>query len=163
MTIYVLQYGELFKIGFTNDLSGRIRSIIRSIPGGAVEFVGSMPGDRDVEQHLHKAFDASRFSGEWFTASPELNLFCAAILDHQMPVETDGRSARQRRADSYPEYTRELRRLGQSLCPETEHRARIDALAAELGWTRSRTKKLYYGEENRLTDEEAAALDRALA
>jgi len=162
MSIYVLRYGDLIKIGFSGDLSSRVQWIMAAIPG-EVAFVGHMPGDREVEQHLHGRFEEERFSGEWFVNSERLRAFCDAALTPELPERVDRRTGGNRRRREYPQYALDLRVLGRDMWPETDHKERIALLAPVLGWTNSRTKKLYYGEDEQIAQGEADRLTEILA
>lgn len=161
MSIYVLRYGNLVKIGFSGNLASRVRSIIASIPGD-VTFVGHMPGDAALEQHLHHRFEADRFSGEWFALSDRVQAFCDLLLDPVLPEAPDRRKHGLRKARDYPEYAVALRSFALIRWPETDHKKRVAALAETAGWSASRTKKLYYGETEDMTEAEADRL-RAMA
>lgn len=164
MSIYVVRYGDLYKIGFSSDLAKRVRSIIAAIPGEAV-FVGHMPGHTEVETHLHSVFQASRFSGEWFRQTPELEAFCGTILDHQMPepFERVTGTRRTQAAAASKEAQAALRSYALKKWPSETHQVRIDLLAAELGWVRSRTFDFYHANKNAVLRSTEAAQLHALA
>jgi hypothetical protein len=84
MSVYVLRSDNLVKIGFSDQLSTRVHTIIQAamVP---VEFVGHMPGGREVEAHLHSLFADRRFSGEWFVESREMRILFDALLIPKMP------------------------------------------------------------------------------
>lgn len=147
MSIYVLRSDNLVKIGFTDNLRKRVREIIGAVPV-PVEFVGHMPGDRDVEAHLHERFAATRFSGEWFVETPAMRAVFDTILTPQMPAP-QSKAKERRRIASGAELggiTEILRDLAANQWPKCTHAQRIDALTEELGWTRNRVKDLYYSD-----------------
>lgn len=92
MSIYFVQHNDLVKIGFSSNLPQRIAAIMTSVPGG-VTFLGHMPGDRDLEAHLHGRFADSRFSGEWFAITPDLLTLIRVAANPTMP-EREGRPSK---------------------------------------------------------------------
>lgn len=66
--VYYVRVENLIKIGFTNDLSRRIRSY----PPNAV-LLAAHPGTKATESQMHKQFAEARARGrEWFTATPRI-------------------------------------------------------------------------------------------
>lgn len=59
------------KIGYTADLTTRA-TLLRSATGEALELIGAIPGDRDVEAGFHAEFSDHRIVGEWFHPAGEL-------------------------------------------------------------------------------------------
>ena len=57
----------LFKIGITENLKRRVRSLENS-QGGSIEIISAVPGDRELERSLHDRFEQHRKIGEWFNA-----------------------------------------------------------------------------------------------
>lgn len=55
-----------------------------------------MPGNRDVEKHLHEKFATSRFSGEWFVETPAMRVVFEALLTPHMPVITPREKVQKR-------------------------------------------------------------------
>lgn len=170
MSIYVLRYGDLYKVGYSSDLRQRVYAIMHGIPGN-VEFVGHMAGGPEVEGHLHEVFAASRFSGEWFRATADLVDFCRIALHHDLPEQPQNRVLASRREEAKAEMTVQRDRLREyafNRWPRLTHDQRRLALAQELGWLPSRVKALYYAEKGavlRATEAKQleALLDRALA
>ncbi|MDK4703879.1 GIY-YIG nuclease family protein [Rhizobium sp. CNPSo 4062] len=149
MSIYVLRSAELVKIGYSADLRQRVSSIIASIPV-PVEFVGHMPGDRDLEAHLHERFAATRFSGEWFVETDEMRQVFAVILTPKLPETkkiTSGSIKRARDHSAVSVMQEQLRRAAAHRFPESSHGDRITSLADLLKWPRSRVKDVYYGDK----------------
>lgn len=144
MSIYVLRSDNLVKIGFSEGLRKRVQSIIGMVPV-PVEFVGHMPGCREVEAHLHARFASTHFSGEWFVETPEMAAVFAAILTPNLPeIETDRQKKRTAEASAKTELSESVRNACEAKWPSLSKAARVDALAADLGWNRGRAKDLYY-------------------
>lgn len=145
MSIYVLRYGALLKIGYSSDLARRVDNIIASIPG-EVTFVGHMPGDRDVEAHLHDRFADARFSGEWFQSTPELEAFCSMLLCTVFPrvdlVRSSG-ARRPRASAELIEIKKRLRVFAAKTWPLENHTGRMEQLTLALGWLPSRVADVY--------------------
>lgn len=72
--IYFLSAGDRIKIGFTSTLGRRMSQLRISNPDG-LELLGTLPGNRYIEEFVHWIFRASRESGEWFRFSDELATF----------------------------------------------------------------------------------------
>jgi hypothetical protein len=147
MSIYVLRADNIVKIGFTDDLAARVRTIISSTPM-KVEFVGHMPGDRELERHFHSRFDATRFSGEWFVETDEMKAVWAAVLIPHIPSEEKPKDRKKLASEGEARSTQErLRNAAAHLWPEEGHGRRIGLLSERLGWNRSRVKDFYYGDQ----------------
>lgn len=56
------------KIGFTNELPSRLRSLQNSSPV-PVRLLAAVHGDRTREAEYHRKFAADRLHGEWFARS----------------------------------------------------------------------------------------------
>lgn len=63
--VYFIAGADLVKIGFTNDVHIRQRSI-QSMSPVALHLIHTEPGDRALEAALHKQFAEYRSHGEWF-------------------------------------------------------------------------------------------------
>lgn len=149
MSIYVLRSAELVKIGFSEDIRRRVSSIISSIPV-PVEFVGYMPGDREVEAHLHERFSASRFSGEWFVETREMSAVFEALLILRLPEpvkQTPAGIRRNRDRSLVGDFQPKLRGAAAERFPDLNHGERVTALADLLNWSRSRVRDVYYGDK----------------
>lgn len=85
MSVYFLGHQDLVKIGFSEDVRSRFAQIKNGGATRDVSFLGYMPGDRDLEKHLHHKFSAHRAYGEWFRSTPELLAMIDAVCDKQMP------------------------------------------------------------------------------
>lgn len=168
MSIYVLRYGDLIKIGYSSDLAKRVTAIMAAIPG-EVSFVGHMPGGQEVEAHLHSTFSATRFSGEWFKSTPEMEAFCRTILIPEMLAAaervTGTRKAQSVETNQAAKAT--MRAYALRRWPEATHRARIGLLAEDLGWLKSRVFDFYHGSKTAVLRaaeaEQVAALAPELA
>lgn len=88
MTVYFVRDGDLVKIGFSNDTEQRVRNIIRGLHGNG-EFLGCMPGDREVEAHVHAMFGEDREYGEWFRSSPRLLDLVKSLAVQSFPKVED--------------------------------------------------------------------------
>lgn len=147
MAIYVLRYDHLIKIGFSDQLAIRIRTIMATTPA-PVFFVGWMPGGRDLEAHLHERFAPNHFSGEWFIETEEVRQVFSAILDPCMPESPASRPEEMRKlsGEGVRKWSGALRSFAAREWPEMRHRERIKALSQRLGWTQSRVRDLYYSD-----------------
>jgi hypothetical protein len=94
--IYVIgtMDGEIVKIGISNSVSRRLRQIqfLSPVP---VKIFWSGPGNRDLEQALHRKFVGRRLHGEWFSFKDEDAV--AAVVD---AVQSLPASLRQQVPDS---------------------------------------------------------------
>lgn len=147
MSVYFLRHQSLIKIGFSSDLGTRIRAIIGQVPGGAT-FVGHMPGDRSVEGHFHEVFAASRFSGEWFQSTPELEAFMASCLKSDLPDSAVSFAPfSERRADAtnpWAVMSMRVRDRAAEEWPKHSHGQRLAALVELFGWRPRRMRALYH-------------------
>lgn len=144
MSIYVLRSDNLIKIGFSDDIRARVGSIVSGVPV-PVEFVGHMPGGRDVEAHFHSLFDANRFSGEWFVETREMRVLFDALLIPKLPSPPPRRDSDPKRtSNEVAEVSESLRLSAAERWPADSHATRITNLANALGWNRSRVKDCYY-------------------
>jgi len=65
--VYILQAGDLFKIGKAQDLHGRISCLGVKLPIPSILFGAIKSDDYTVlEKHLHSVYAAQRKQGEWF-------------------------------------------------------------------------------------------------
>lgn len=147
MSIYVLRSDNLIKIGFSDDLRKRVGAIISTVPV-PVEFVGHMPGDREVEAHLHERFASTRFSGEWFVETPEMRVAFDALLTPNMPEQEAKPQAARRIAAGVDiaSMSQQVRDKAADTYPRLSASERIDQIAKDLGWTRNRVKDLFYAD-----------------
>lgn len=78
--VYFLECPALnrVKIGITSDLQKRVGDIQRISPLEDLVLLTSVPGDRELESSLHRAFADDRLHGEWFNASPRMQ----ACIEH---------------------------------------------------------------------------------
>lgn len=148
MSVYFLRYGNLIKIGYSGSLGHRVRSIMSGVPGH-VEFVGHMPGDRELEAHFHQMFADSRFNGEWFVSTEPLEQLMAAALIKELPsidltVSVHGR--RLDASDAWATDSARLRSYAARRWPGHPHKGRIVELARVLGWRHRRVRSLYHNE-----------------
>jgi hypothetical protein len=71
MSVYFIASADLIKIGYSNDVQQRVKGVISMLREGG-EFLGCMPGGRDLEKHFHQIFADDRVYGEWFKRSERL-------------------------------------------------------------------------------------------
>jgi hypothetical protein len=145
MSIYVLRSDNLVKIGFSDDLRARVGAIISGTPV-PVEFVGHMPGGREVEAHLHSIFGNDCFSGEWFVETREMRILFDALLIPRLPEIQRQERVKKRTVERVLNVSESLRSAALEKWPADSHATRIDKIASELGWNRSRVKDCYYGD-----------------
>lgn len=63
--VYIAECQGLYKIGYTSgDPLGRIAALQTGNPF-PVELIGSIPGSRALEKHLHAVYRARKVRGEW--------------------------------------------------------------------------------------------------
>lgn len=75
--IYFAQFGDRIKIGFSTDVTGRMKSIPHD------KVLALIPGSFASERALHKKFDAIRITGEWFANDPRLTSYIATLPVHE--------------------------------------------------------------------------------
>jgi hypothetical protein len=75
--VYFVAAGSRVKIGWSKKVAARMAQLQVGSPE-PLKLLGVMPGGRLAEKRLHERFAASRLSGEWFDATPELLAFVAA-------------------------------------------------------------------------------------
>lgn len=86
--VYVIQSGDLFKIGLTKDLKSRLIALqIGST--NKLEIVKWLPRHtfreaKALERELHRKFDAVFIRGEWFKLTSE-NLLDIEVYDYYIP------------------------------------------------------------------------------
>ena len=150
MSIYFVRHAGLVKIGYSSDIRSRIAAIMAAIPSPDVTFVGHMPGDRDVEAHLHSVFEKHRFSGEWFFFAPDLCQFAMMVLIPDLrPVPLSLPKGEGRLISGEPErvaVATTLRQFASRKWPDHTHAQRKIALAKALGVSGRRAKSLYEAE-----------------
>jgi hypothetical protein len=75
-SIYFIGDGKRVKIGFAQHLAKR-QSQLQTSSSRPLTLLGSIPGNRHVEQFLHWQFRKSRRQGEWFQLTGDLRSFIA--------------------------------------------------------------------------------------
>ena len=75
---YFLRSGEFLKIGYTSALGRRV-SELETSSANKMEVVGFLPGSRELEMRLHRAFHRLRHKGEWFRYESPLVEFVDAV------------------------------------------------------------------------------------
>jgi hypothetical protein len=147
MSIYFIRAESLVKIGYSSNLGARVRAILKGIPSQA-HFLGHMPGDRELEAHLHQKFAQSRFTGEWFVESEDLLALIRIATDATLPAPDylSGPPATRTRADaddSVKDFSVRLREVAAHRWPLMTHRERIVAAQKAMGFTHRRARSLY--------------------
>lgn len=69
-----LEETSFVRIGFTNDLEGRVRNLKSSNPH-KIRVIGTCEGERQMESYYHSAFKNLHVHGDWFREGPELKKF----------------------------------------------------------------------------------------
>jgi Meiotically up-regulated gene 113 len=77
-TIYIVSgaSGRFFKIGFTNSIEDRLRSLQTASPE-PLHLHLAIPGSLDKERELHRRFAVHRAQGEWFKRCEPILQFIA--------------------------------------------------------------------------------------
>lgn len=88
--VYFIEREGLIKIGFSTNLSKRLKAISKgsSMPDGMtigpVVLLATEPGDRRREERLHRRFDRSRVgNSEWFRPSKALRRYIEDLVRFQ--------------------------------------------------------------------------------
>lgn len=91
--IYFLRLGNAVKIGYTQRLPRRMKTLSTATPNDPV-VLGVMAGDRDRERELHRRFRHRHIKREWFTLEMDIVAFvemhCRPYLvgiNHVDPVD----------------------------------------------------------------------------
>lgn len=145
MSIYFIRYQGLIKIGFSSNLVLRVKAIMASIPGQVV-FLGHMPGDREMEAHLHERFEHTRFSGEWFADTEDLAALIRIATIPGLPeaVSVERLNKNDDKAVAVGAASARLRAF--AAWPDENHGDRKRLLAHALGWGGRRIKSIYEAE-----------------
>jgi hypothetical protein len=85
--VYFIRFGDRIKIGTSQDFYTRLNSIPHD------EILAVLPGDREVEQQLHRRFAEHRIKGEWFTDCPDIRTFIDAAMRNQRTLQRHSRKA----------------------------------------------------------------------
>jgi T5orf172 domain len=84
--VYFIRSGALIKVGYTTDLSKRMRSYNSHNPD--VQLMAVVPGTRDDEAAYHKRFAAQKVRGEWFRLSGSLATMLHGLMEPSTPLPT---------------------------------------------------------------------------
>lgn len=166
MSIYFIGYGDLVKIGFTEDLRARFAALQTMVPV-PLTFIGHMPGDKAVEAHLHTLFADARSNGEWFSCTDKVQQFVELVLVPGLPerprvMKTAPMSEATKR--EWHRYGAALRADAVARWPDETHRHRVALITEGLGWKPRRVRSLYDRDGfGRLTATEANALTAWIA
>lgn len=145
MSIYVLRADRLVKIGFSEKIRSRVSAIISGSPV-PVEFVGFMPGGRDLEAHLHERFSQSRFSGEWFVETDAMRDVFSILLTPGLPTLESTKQAKRRNEREYQStISSRIKEASSRRWPNTGVMTRLNSMAENMKWPLSRVKDAYYG------------------
>lgn len=71
--VYVLQMGDIYKIGRSSNIQRRMSELCGMLPYPTV-LICTIPDSRklkSVELELHRRYSSKRLNGEWFTLEPE--------------------------------------------------------------------------------------------
>lgn len=79
--VYFVAGGDFIKIGYTSCIEKRFSSLDASVPFD-IALEATVPGDRELETSLHRAFAHERVKGEWFRRSDRLASLVAHIRGH---------------------------------------------------------------------------------
>ena len=71
-SVYLIEAGEHYKIGFTRNLKQRLVDINASLPHATAVAVAVRAGGRALEAQLHYALEHRRVKGEWFDKCDEV-------------------------------------------------------------------------------------------
>lgn len=69
---------DLIKIGYTADLTERLRKLAPGCPA-PLRLLGTVPGGLEIERHYHERLTAHRTRGEWFRKCDALDAIIAGI------------------------------------------------------------------------------------
>lgn len=76
--IYVIQFSNWVKIGYSVSISQRMPALQTAIPE-KIKFVASFPGTVKTERELHARFAKYREQGEWFRREGELDWWILSL------------------------------------------------------------------------------------
>lgn len=97
--VYFIWAGEQIKIGFSRNPFARARSLSTGVPA-PVSAIAGVPGSRQDEARMHKAFHRWHRHGEWFEACPELiDIMMRSIADGKLQFDT--RKSAETRSNSH--------------------------------------------------------------
>lgn len=161
MSVYFLRSRDLIKIGFSDNVAARVAAQIAANPFGC-EYVGYMPGGREVERHLHQKFADHRVRGEWFRENDALTRF---IADMAFPALPDARELSPQEALSVEEAKQVetvsncLAVICYSLSGGSPDRRKLELAAEVIGIQFPRLWQLYEGAADYATAGELVTLE----
>lgn len=85
LRVYFIASAGRIKIGFTSNLDQRLKHW-RTNLADDFEYIGSVPGGRELETATHKALRAHRIRTEWFTDCAEVRKYLTALIESPPPV-----------------------------------------------------------------------------
>lgn len=77
---------DLIKIGYTSDLTERLRKLAPGCPA-PLRLLGTVPGGLEIERHYHERLAAYRSRGEWFRRSPALDAIVSGLDQPEPPPQ----------------------------------------------------------------------------
>jgi hypothetical protein len=77
LVYFISAESDLIKIGYTTNLSARLRSLRTAHPN-ELRILLAIPGSRDDERELHRRFAEYRVGREWFRRSKPINDYIAS-------------------------------------------------------------------------------------
>lgn len=83
--IYVVQNGQLVKIGQTVNVRSRLKAL-RTSNGGQITLLVAIEGHDIIEKAIHHHFRHLREEGEWFRITPELMNFVDRLKAGRNPI-----------------------------------------------------------------------------
>lgn len=144
----------LIKIGFTRNVSARIRSLATATPGG-VELLAACDGGASVEHDIHDQLSNHRVDGEWFRPSDEVMRVVRLAQDSPSSIREQGRDrGRQHQVKAEDEnsddinmetrfYLNDLVRREWKGAGDSPEEAR-NRVADRLGISREKIRKIWY-------------------
>lgn len=71
MGVYILSAGGRYKVGYSDNLGKRIKTLQTGCPW-PIEVLNDIPSDQDTERMLHMWLKNFRVCGEWFEFPPNI-------------------------------------------------------------------------------------------
>ena len=86
--IYFIQSLDTVKVGYTKNLTLRVNGLRTANPHGLI-VIGTVKGDKNAEQAIHKKLDKYRVAGEWFKNCNEVRSCVDKILSGKIKFKYD--------------------------------------------------------------------------
>lgn len=145
MSIYFLERGDLIKIGFSADVRTRVLQLKTSAPPGEITFLGFMPGDREMEKHLHKKFAGQREYGEWFRSCQCMRVLIESACDVDLPGVPKVSDSRERIPDIEERFVDMACEFLRAYTANSANRDAIDSAAAGFNVSREKLDSILDG------------------